>query len=115
MKGLRSFDSLRSLRMTGGFEQGTESPSRLRRQPSLGKGARPLSHFLTAPLSGEPRAAGSVWPYFIERRTAVTEIPDDPIIRCMERTGYPPWYRRKRPQYEDEQADEDACGEDDDG
>lgn len=19
-------------------------------------------------------------------------IPDDPIIRCIERTGYPPWY-----------------------
>lgn len=19
-------------------------------------------------------------------------IPDDPIIRCMERTGYPPWF-----------------------
>lgn len=19
------------------------------------------------------------------------DIPDDPIIRCMERTGYPPW------------------------
>lgn len=19
-------------------------------------------------------------------------IPDDPIIRCMENTGYPPWY-----------------------
>ena len=56
-----------------------------------------------------------MWPYSIERRTAVTEIPDDPIIRCMERTGYPPWYQRKRPQYEDEQADEDACGEDDDG
>lgn len=21
-------------------------------------------------------------------------IPDDPIIRCIERTGYPPWYGR---------------------
>lgn len=19
------------------------------------------------------------------------QIPDDPIVRCMERTGYPPW------------------------
>ena len=21
----------------------------------------------------------------------MTQIPDDPIIACMERTGYPPW------------------------
>lgn len=21
-----------------------------------------------------------------------TSIPDDPIVRCIERTGYPPWY-----------------------
>ena len=20
------------------------------------------------------------------------DIPDDPIIRCIEQTGYPPWY-----------------------
>lgn len=20
------------------------------------------------------------------------QIPDDPIIRCIERTGYPPWF-----------------------
>lgn len=20
------------------------------------------------------------------------DIPDDPIVRCMERTGYPPWF-----------------------
>ena len=50
-----------------------------------------------------------------ERRLVVTEVLDDPIIRCMERTGYPPWYRRKQAQSEDERADEDARGEDDDG
>lgn len=22
------------------------------------------------------------------------QIPDDPIIRCVERTGYPPWNRQ---------------------
>lgn len=35
-------------------------------------------------------------------------IPDDPIIRCMERTGYPPWMGR----YDD---DDDCEEEDDDG
>lgn len=20
------------------------------------------------------------------------DLPDDPVIACMERTGYPPWY-----------------------
>lgn len=29
-------------------------------------------------------------------------IPDDPIIACMERTGYPPWM-----QEDDYEADED--------
>lgn len=29
-------------------------------------------------------------------------IPDDPIISCMERTGYPPWMQ------------EDDCDEDED-
>ena len=29
-------------------------------------------------------------------------IPDDPIISCMERTGYPPWM-----QEDDEDEDED--------
>ena len=23
------------------------------------------------------------------------EIGDDPIVRCMERTGYPPWFARR--------------------
>ena len=29
------------------------------------------------------------------------QIPDDPIIRCIERTGYPPWM-----QDEEEEDDE---------
>ena len=32
----------------------------------------------------------------------MTQIPDDPIIACMERTGYPPWMQG------------DDCGEEDD-
>lgn len=31
-------------------------------------------------------------------------IPDDPIIRCIERTGYPPWWRE--PDYPDFKFDE---------
>lgn len=51
-------------------------------------------------------------------------IPDDPIISCIERTGYPPWMQRRRiltpfgyaytndydddyPEYEDEEREED--------
>lgn len=30
------------------------------------------------------------------------QIPDDPIIRCMERTGYPPWID---PDYEETEED----------
>lgn len=29
-------------------------------------------------------------------------IPDDPIIACMERTGYPPWMNPDPPDYEDD-------------
>ena len=29
-------------------------------------------------------------------------IPDDPIIRCMERTGYPPWIDPDPPDIEDD-------------
>lgn len=29
------------------------------------------------------------------------DIPDDPIIRCIERTGYPPWMQGD--DYEDEE------------
>lgn len=36
-------------------------------------------------------------------------IPDDPIISCMERTGYPPWF-----EYYDE-PDPDEEEEEDDG
>ena len=28
------------------------------------------------------------------------QVPDDPIISCMERTGYPPWMQED--EYEDE-------------
>ena len=33
------------------------------------------------------------------------EIPDDPIIRCMERTGLPPWMLDEE---EDEEDEEDV-------
>lgn len=33
-------------------------------------------------------------------------IPDDPIISCIERTGYPPWMQDDDP-YEDEEDDEE--------
>lgn len=37
-------------------------------------------------------------------------IPDDPIIRCIERTGYPPWMRGwdddEEHDFEDEDDDE---------
>lgn len=37
------------------------------------------------------------------------QIPDDPIIRCMERTGYPPWID---PDYEEPEEDsEEDLGE----
>ncbi len=29
----------------------------------------------------------------------MVQIPDDPIIRCIERTGYPPWWHQ--PDYPD--------------
>lgn len=40
-------------------------------------------------------------------------IPDDPIIRSMERTGYPPWWRE--PDIPDYRFDEfgDLIGDDD--
>ena len=40
------------------------------------------------------------------------DIPDDPIIRCAERTGYPPWLSKPQMDYcldeweEDEEEDE---------
>lgn len=39
-------------------------------------------------------------------------IPDDPILRCMERSGYPPWMCGAK---FDEERTEDARGEDEDG
>ena len=38
-------------------------------------------------------------------------IPDDPIIRAMERTGYPPWIDADYQEIDDEQEDEEE-GED---
>ena len=32
-------------------------------------------------------------------------IPDDPIISCMERTGYPPWMQED--EYEDEEEEDE--------
>ena len=33
-------------------------------------------------------------------------IKDDPIIACIERTGYPPWYRDGEQEDDFEQGDE---------
>ena len=42
-------------------------------------------------------------------------LPDDPIISCMERTGYPPWYFYCEPEEEGEEDEEEDEDEDDDG
>ena len=34
-------------------------------------------------------------------------IPDDPIIRCIERTGYPDYFPDEEEEYEDEEELED--------
>ena len=38
-------------------------------------------------------------------------IPDDPIIRCIERTGYPPWidpdWEPEEEETEDEESEEE--------
>ena len=39
-------------------------------------------------------------------------IPDDPVVRCMERTGYPPWVRPYYPGCPDSYEDEDEQYED---
>lgn len=44
-------------------------------------------------------------------------IPDDPIVRCIERTGYPPWidaefYEIDDEEDLDEEADEEANDDD---
>lgn len=36
-------------------------------------------------------------------------IPDDPIIRCIERTGYPPWMQDSG--YEDDDWEEESDGD----
>ena len=41
-------------------------------------------------------------------------IPDDPIISCIERTGYPPWFGNYDPGYDDDE-DKDFWEEGDDG
>ena len=33
-------------------------------------------------------------------------LPDDPIISCMERTGYPPWYLDKHGRVMGEEEEE---------
>ena len=35
-------------------------------------------------------------------------IPDDPVLRCMERTGYPPWMQNGLPDYEDDKWEDDV-------
>ena len=34
-------------------------------------------------------------------------IPDDPILRCIERTGYPPWIRDELEEYDEEDQDDE--------
>ena len=34
-------------------------------------------------------------------------IPDDPIIRSIERTGYPPWITEDPPDWEDIEEEDD--------
>ena len=41
----------------------------------------------------------------LERKVfLMIQIPDDPIIRCIERTGFPPWLRDD---WEDDEEDDD--------
>ena len=41
-------------------------------------------------------------------------IADDPILRCIERSGYPPWLLGRGAKY-DTEPENDAGGEDEDG
>ena len=41
-------------------------------------------------------------------------IGDDPIVRCMERSGYPPWFFTGGADYDERDGDADR-GKDDDG
>lgn len=38
-------------------------------------------------------------------------IPDDPIVACIQRTGYPPWYFGHRDDYYDEEETDDEDDE----
>ena len=76
----------------------------------------PLRSFLYFKASHRP-CQGFCLNYVRERvgRTGgegVREIEDDPIVRCMERNGCPPWLLRGGADHEE--RDEDR-GEDDDG
>lgn len=42
------------------------------------------------------------------------QIGDDPIVRCIERSGYPPWYFPGGIEY-DERDGETGRGKDEDG
>ena len=35
-------------------------------------------------------------------------IPDDPVISCIERTGYPPWFFYKSDDEEDDEWEDEA-------
>ena len=36
------------------------------------------------------------------------QVPDDPLIACMERTGYPPWMQEEGgDEYEDEEEEDE--------
>jgi len=39
--------------------------------------------------------------------TWMIQIPDDPIIACMERTGYPPWIHDPIDNYFDESEEDE--------
>ena len=40
-------------------------------------------------------------------------IPDDPIVRCIERTGYPPWMKSYSSHWDDYKEDDEDFGESD--
>ena len=40
------------------------------------------------------------------------DIPDDPIISCIQRTGYPPWYFGHGDDYYDEPDPDDEEADD---
>ncbi len=42
------------------------------------------------------------------------EVLDDPIVRCMERRGYPPWFFRGAADYRERDAEADRGKDEDD-